>query len=263
MFDFKDGLTHAGSFHADDVFSTAFLKILNPDIVISRSYIVPNDYKGIVFDIGNGEFDHHSLDRETRENGVMFAAFGKLWRKYAHLIVSEFVKVEVDKNFISYLDNTDNTGEQDTLCEVIYSFNPFWDEDKTESNIDLAFNKAVDIAGVFLKRQIQKFQSIEIARERVTLCLENNINGLVVLEDYIPWHTVLLASVAKVVLYPSNRGGYNLEVVPHSDFEFPKEWWGSRDIAHVEGLTFCHANGFMCAFKDFETAKKAALDLLR
>lgn len=263
MFDFNEGLTHAGSFHADDVFSTAFLKILNPDIVIRRSYSVPADYMGIVYDIGNGEFDHHSLDREIRENGVMFAAFGKLWRKYANLIVSDFVKNEIDKNFICYLDNSDNTGEQDTLCDVISSFNLFWDESNLELSSNTAFFKAVDFASVFLIRQIQKYQSIEKAKEKVKICLEDNLNGLVILNEYVPWSSVLVGSVAKVVLYPSNRGGFNLEIVPHSDFEFPKEWWGSRDVAYVEGLTFCHANGFMCAFSDFETAKKAALDLLR
>ena len=30
VFIYKKAYTHAGRFHADDVFSTAFLKILNP-----------------------------------------------------------------------------------------------------------------------------------------------------------------------------------------------------------------------------------------
>lgn len=33
----KYGLTHNGTFHADDVFSTAFVKILNPNIQIIRA----------------------------------------------------------------------------------------------------------------------------------------------------------------------------------------------------------------------------------
>ena len=33
-----NGFTHAGKFHADDVFATALLQILRPDIKITVSY---------------------------------------------------------------------------------------------------------------------------------------------------------------------------------------------------------------------------------
>ena len=54
-----NGFTHAGKFHADDVFATALLQILRPDIRITRGYVVPEDFDGIVYDIGFGMFDHH------------------------------------------------------------------------------------------------------------------------------------------------------------------------------------------------------------
>ena len=73
--------THSGNFHADDVMSSAFLKLVNPSIIIERGFSVPKDYDGIVFDIGLGEFDHHQVDNEIRENGIPYAAFGKLWRE--------------------------------------------------------------------------------------------------------------------------------------------------------------------------------------
>ena len=74
------GFTHGGKFHADDVFSTALLQILRPDIQITRGFTVPDDFDGIVYDVGGGMFDHHSEPRETRPNGVPYAAFGLLWR---------------------------------------------------------------------------------------------------------------------------------------------------------------------------------------
>ena len=73
------GFTHGGKFHADDVFSTALLQILRPDIQITRGFTVPDDFDGIVYDVGGGMFDHHSEPRETRPNGVPYAAFGLLW----------------------------------------------------------------------------------------------------------------------------------------------------------------------------------------
>ena len=54
-----NGFTHAGKFHADDVFATALLQILRPDIKITRGFVVPDDFDGIVYDIGFGMFDHH------------------------------------------------------------------------------------------------------------------------------------------------------------------------------------------------------------
>ena len=66
------GITHAGVFHAGDVFSTALLKILFPDIIISRVFKAPEtpSPNEIVYDIGFGRFDHHQKDAEMRENGI-------------------------------------------------------------------------------------------------------------------------------------------------------------------------------------------------
>ena len=45
------GFTHGGKFHADDVFSTALLQILRPDIQVTRGFVVPDDFDGIVYDL--------------------------------------------------------------------------------------------------------------------------------------------------------------------------------------------------------------------
>ena len=58
--------THSGKFHADDVFSSALLLYLNPEITITRGSKVPEGYDGIVFDIGRGEYDHHQKDSRRR-----------------------------------------------------------------------------------------------------------------------------------------------------------------------------------------------------
>ena len=83
------GFTHGGKFHADDVFSTALLQIVRPDFTVQRGFTVPDDFDGIVYDVGGGEFDHHAEPREERYNGVPYAAFGKLWRELgAGLVLS-------------------------------------------------------------------------------------------------------------------------------------------------------------------------------
>lgn len=114
-----NGFTHAGKFHADDVFATALLQILRPDIRITRGFTVPDDFDGIVYDIGFGMFDHHQEPREYRANGVPYAAFGLLWRVLGPGLVGERQARLIDENFIQPLDLNDNTGEQNSLCDAI------------------------------------------------------------------------------------------------------------------------------------------------
>ena len=81
--------THNGKFHADDVFSAALLLYLNPEIRIFRGNQVPEDFTGVVFDIGRGRYDHHQKDSRIRENGIPYAAFGLLWEGLGADILGE------------------------------------------------------------------------------------------------------------------------------------------------------------------------------
>ena len=147
-----NGFTHAGKFHADDVFATALLQILRPDIRITRGFVVPDDFDGIVYDIGFGMFDHHQEPRETRANGTPYAAFGLLWRVLGPGLVGERQARLIDENFIQPLDLNDNTGEQNSLCDAIGFFNPVWDSKEDQ---DACFFKAVAVAKQILENQIE------------------------------------------------------------------------------------------------------------
>ena len=81
--------THSGKFHADDVFSSALLLYLNPEITILRGNKVPEDFDGIIFDIGRGRYDHPQKDSRIRENGIPYAAFGLLWEELGTEILGE------------------------------------------------------------------------------------------------------------------------------------------------------------------------------
>ena len=98
----KIALTHAGKFHADDVFSAALLRLIYPDIQFQRVFSVPEDFDGLVFDIGWGKFDHHQSGAPVRENGVPYAAFGLLWKEYGSQLVGEEAQ-RFDEHFIQPL----------------------------------------------------------------------------------------------------------------------------------------------------------------
>ena len=123
----NEAVTHNGRFHADDVFSAALLKILNPEIHISRVSTVPENFDGIVFDLANGAFDHHNSNKKCRENGVPYASFGLLWNEYGHTLVSESAAKTFDESFIQPLDTQDNYGGNNMLCRAITQANPKWD----------------------------------------------------------------------------------------------------------------------------------------
>ena len=60
-----NGFTHAGKFHADDVFATALLQIIRPDIRITRGFVVPDE-----FVVGYG-LDYDEVYRNLPEVGIL------------------------------------------------------------------------------------------------------------------------------------------------------------------------------------------------
>lgn len=267
-----EAMTHAGRFHTDDVFSAALLKILNPQIKIVRHNKVPEGYQGLVFDLGDGTYDHHGVRARFRDNGVQYASFGLLWKEYGCTLVSEKEANTFDVSFIQPLDFQDNNGGNNLLCRAITQFNPKWDEENADS--DIAFFKAVEFAKHILENEIKSMQSTEHAEQIVLECLKNSEDGIVVLPTGMPWKALLIPEDVYYVVYPSPRGDYNAQAVPVSvDSQeckrpFPEEWRGKReeldDVAGLKGLIFCHAQGYLLAAEEKETAISAckrALDL--
>ena len=50
---------------------------------------MPEDFDGLVYDIGFGKYDHHQENRRVRKNGVPYAAFGLLWEEFGSEILGE------------------------------------------------------------------------------------------------------------------------------------------------------------------------------
>lgn len=153
LFKEKAAITHPGKFHADDVFASAFLKLLNRNIEILRTSSIPKTFNGIVFDIGYGEFDHHQKNNEVRPNGIPYASFGKLWKKFSHHVVDPVIADNIDKNLVQPLDAADNGKGSNLLSIMISKFNPAWNEDDTEE--EEYFDYAVSVALNILLSEIE------------------------------------------------------------------------------------------------------------
>lgn len=273
----KRGFTHGGLFHADEVMATAMLKVIYPDLEVFRVHEVPEDLAetDIVFDIGGGELDHHMVRRE-RANGVLYAACGLVWRRYGAQILKAYdcpgdlitsAWAVVENSMVVGIDARDNGqyNENDfpayELGDIINSFNKNWDE---ETDADDLFHEAVDFASIILKRRVMKAISTAKARGVVDEAVANaQEQTYMVLSEYVPWQGALKRNPdgehINYVVYPSLRGGYNVQVVP--GVSFPEQWCGKtvhalREELEIPELMFFHQGRFLCAVKTIEGAKK-------
>ena len=256
--------THSGKFHADDVFSAALLLYLNPEIMITRGNRVPEDFDGIVFDIGRGQYDHHQKDSRIRENGIPYAAFGLLWEELGADILGEELAQKFDESFVQPLDNNDNTGEKNELATLIGNFNPTWD---AEGSNDEAFFQAVSVAGMILENKFERFRGNERADKRVEEIYAHHEQAvhdrekhrddarILILPEFVPCQKFLSETEIAFVIFPSNRGGYCIqpqkkEYSMNYKCSFPSSWLGleGEELASVTGLEsaiFCHKGGFL------------------
>lgn len=273
--------THSGKFHADDVFSSALLLYLNPQITITRGKRVPEEYDGIVFDIGRGRYDHHQRDSRVRENGVPYAAFGLLWEELGGEILGETLAQRFDEEFVQPLDNNDNTGEKNELASLIGNFNPVWDEteaadgvteEERDRGLSVGFLRAVQVAGMVLENKFARYRADARADEKINqvLAMQETQGGdarILVLPEFVPCQKQLKETDIAFVIFPSNRGGYCIQPQKKPDSmnykcSFPKQWLGleNEELQKATGLAsagFCHKGGFLMTVGDEADAIRA------
>lgn len=273
--------THSGKFHADDVFSSALLLYLNPQITITRGNRVPEGYDGIVFDIGRGRYDHHQRDSRVRENGVPYAAFGLLWEELGSGILGGTLAQRFDEEFVQPLDNNDNTGEKNELATLIGNFNPVWDEteaadgvteEERDRGLSVGFLRAVQVAGMVLENKFARYRADARADEKINqvLAMQETQGGdarILVLPEFVPCQKRLKETDTAFVIFPSNRGGYCIQPQKKPDSmnykcSFPKQWLGleNEELQKATGLAsagFCHKGGFLMTVGDDADAIRA------
>ena len=277
-------ITHSGTMHADEVFATAFLDLLLKDIKVCRTIdITEDDYNDnrFIYDIGRKKYDHHQQDALKRENGITYSSFGLLWKDYGkeYLKINniqnyEEVFLAIDKDLVEAIDGDDNgvfpkidcEYKVKTLSNIIKLFNPGYDSNEDEN---IQFLKAVTFAREILEEEIKVMTGKVKAKFKVLEALKNTEGNILVLNEYMPYEETLLSEDTEqkiyYVVFPSNRGGYNIKTVPKSSEDrtyrkdFPIEWSGLVDeeleqISGVEGARFCHTTRFLVSCNTIEAA---------
>jgi uncharacterized UPF0160 family protein len=282
--------THNGKFHADDVMATAILRLLLGDIKVTRTR--DENILGrldFVYDISLGEFDHHQLNKEIRENNIPYAACGLVWREFGSRVIQKFnsqleendiisIFDYVDKNLVQGIDATDNGIDikseikVTSISDIIQSFNPTWDSNDSK---DEAFEEAAQYATEVIKRIISRQVSVIKARTIVNEAFQNRtINEIMVLKNGCPWLQQLLKidlnnEVLFVISPDDNNAEYKIQTVKKTvdTFEARKDILESirgksseeiNSIIKINDAIFCHKAGFIASTKSIESALKIA-----
>lgn len=265
-------VTHDGDFHADDVFACAtfflWAEKKNNKIKIIRSREKEIIKKaGIVVDVGGicdtekNRFDHHQKEGTgKRENGIPYASFGLVWKKYGQEICNDKeVADRIDKELIMPIDARDNginisianefgVVEHDTT-RMLCNFNLTWQEIKQSPSEQ--FEKALYFAKEILLREIAWARAL-IDGEKETI---KSIKFVVYpRKDEKEWHVRV--------------GRDNLEDYNSDRVKFPKEWWSLRDdnlvkISNIKDAVFCINGGWLAVNKTKEGAIQIAQKALQ
>ena len=126
------------------------------------------------------------------------------------------------------------------LASVISAFNPCWNE---TVDTDECFMQAYEIAKKYFERFIAREIAKNEAKELVENAIENSKDGIMILEQFMPWEETVLTSknpkAEKInfVVFPSNRGG---------------------EVSKIKTAKFCHNACFICTAETREDAIKMA-----
>lgn len=277
-------VTHSGSFHADEVFAVATLKLMlgndfDLEVVRSRD---PEDWArgdyvvdvGGIYDPSKQRFDHHQEGGAgSREDGIDYSSMGLVWKEYGEIVCgSKEVSDLIDRDFVRPIDAADNGQEistpvykdlvEYTLGSVISEFRPSVGE--SGLTYDEGFQNALRFAVVLLERVIMhahgQVEGEKKIREMVEKQLEENPEAKVVEIDHnYPWKRVLITEYPNLlyVIYQDTTEKWRLKAINKSlgSFEYrkflPESWAGknNEELAEVTGVSdayFCHRHLFTC-----------------
>jgi uncharacterized UPF0160 family protein len=277
-------VTHDSSFHADDVCAVACLSLLyGSKIKVFRSrdpeVIASGD---IVLDVGGKNdgvrnFDHHQEGGAgKRDNGVPYAAFGLIWKRFGVEIAESMAVAErFDEVFVQPTDANDNGVSVATaiipgvtpitLDAFVFASNPTWKE--SEFDRDAKFFETVEIFKKIIARELKFLQDEDEARTAVLAdYAKAEDKRLIVLSKNYPAQDVFKNLPQPLyAVYPRDKGMWGLKAVRSTLNGFsnrkdlPKSWAGKKDtelskISGVPDATFCHNGRFMAVTRSKEGA---------
>jgi uncharacterized UPF0160 family protein len=277
-------VTHNHSFHADDVFACATLLLLFKDASIIRTrdpQVIAN--ADIVLDVGlmydeeKNRFDHHQKGGAlTRENGIPYASFGLVWKKFgSSLCGGDEIASVIEKKLVMPIDAIDSGKSVSkslfedvsdySLSSVIGAMNPTsFEVDKT---YDKEFLKAVDFAKMLIEREIAGTKEALAFKEYFLDEVKKSPDPrYVILEKEISryiWQQYTKDFPELLFVVVPREETWSLRAVrkDSSSFEnrkdLPLAWSGKsneelQEVTGVKDALFCHNGRFVASTKTKE-----------
>ena len=259
----------------------------NPVVYRASVRNVPQVDK-IIYDIGFGKFDHHGSNAKYRENSkIKYCSFGLLWEEYGRSYLNkidcedqEMLFKRIEEKLVKQIDGIDNglfykiDSEYEILDldKIIDIFNNNWDESTNNNdNFLKAINIAETIFDNLIKREVSLIKAFKLVESKIDSVKDN----ILILDTYMPYSEAIFSSSnikakeIKVVILPSNRGGYNVKPITISKdskellVNFPANIRGLHDkelakITNIKTAFFVHATGFLASAETLEDAIKLA-----
>lgn len=284
-------VAHDGSFHTDDVFACATLSLFlekekksfkiirtrNPNKIKTADFVVD---VGAIYDEEKNRFDHHQPGGAgERENGIPYASFGLVWKKYGKEICeNERVAEEIDNILVCSIDAVDNGYELFTKkVKGVMNFSIgdtisfLFNKDEKDSD----FLEAVDFTKKILKNIIGSINRSVARRKKVENAYKNSEDKkIIIIEDRVTRGDVwLVISKLEEPLFAVFQGlnDDDWKVLANrinmdsfmSRKPMPASWGGLEKenlarITEVPDVIFCHKSLFLAAVKSKEGAIKLA-----
>jgi uncharacterized UPF0160 family protein len=286
-------VTHNSGFHTDDVFAVATLLLAFGDevktkVIRSRDMLVIEkaDYVldvGGIYDESINRFDHHQIGGAgIRENGIPYATFGLIWKKYGEILCGDKeVAKKIESHYVEPIDSLDNgvsfikvtvPGMMPFDIQSLTSmFYPTWKEDMNE--IDETFQILVSYAKYILiriiKNETDDFESENLVREAYK---KSQDKRLIILENgRWSWEKILSEFPEPLFAAYENIsvGTWSIKAIRNDQASFvsrkklPQSWAGKTNeelekITGVKGAKFCHTARFMAVADSKEAILKMA-----
>ena len=278
--DFVNIVVHGGCFHADDIACVALLKLVHNEVNVVRKFKVDVDTEtaDYILDIGRMDkvtdsqvfLDHHQGPELINGTQVKHCAFSKLVERILDADDVVFRKHLFNALVlpVSAQDNGQNGAELGLMQSPLTFVNAMtlsWKDDQKLS--DKRFNEVVDMAMIVIKNIIKNVKDKVEAINEVTYALNRAEGGVMTLSRFLPWTDTVVEyndgfPKIKLVVFPNNRGGVTLQVVPKKIGSFESWLKIPEGIIDFEGCTG-QAHGAFAFFDHMDDAIVAGRKLIK
>ena len=278
--DFVNIVVHGGCFHADDIACVALLKLVHNEVNVVRKFKVDTDTEtaDYILDIGRMDkvtvsqviLDHHQDPELIDDTQVKHCAFSKL--------VERMIDPD-DKLFKKYLystlvlpiaaqDNGQNGADLGLLPSPLSFVNAMvlsWKDNQKLA--DNRFNEVVEMAKVVISNIIKNIEDKIEAINEITYAISRSEGGVMTLSRFLPWTDTVIEHNGefpriKLVIFPNNRGGVTMQVVPKKVGSFESWIKIPEGIVDFEGCTG-QAHGAFAFFDHMDDAIAAGRKLIK